>query len=176
MDEANRRLAGILAADVVGYSAMVGKDESGTLARVRTLRTDLIEPLAASHGGRLFKTTGDGFLAAFASAVQALRCAVAIRERLNSEPNGLRLRIGAHQGEVVAEGDDLVGDGVIIAARLEPLAEPGGICISARVREDAAGKMVPEVDDLGTPQLKGIAGKIQVFRVRLSPAERPALL
>ena len=174
-DDANRRLAGILAADVVGYSAMVGTDEPATLARVRALRTDLIEPLAATHGGRLFKTTGDGFLAAFASAVQALRCAIAIQERLRSEPDGLRLRIGVHQGEVVAEGDDLLGDGVIIAARLEPLAEPGGICISARVREDAAGKMALEVDDLGTPELKNIAAKIQVFRVRLGMAERPAL-
>ena len=159
MGESNRRLAGILAADVVGYSAMVGKDEPATLARVRTLRTDLIEPVAATYGGRLFKTTGDGFLIAFASAVQALRCAIAIQERLRSEPDGLRLRIGVHQGEVVAEGDDLLGDGVIIAARLEPLAEPGGICISGRVREDAAGKMALEVDDLGTPELKNIAGK-----------------
>src|SRR5215467_4223491 len=174
MNDANRRLAGILAADVVGYSAMVGKDEPGTLARVRSLRTELIEPLATSHGGRLFKTTGDGFLAAFASAVEVLRCAIAIQERLNSEPDGLRLRIGVHQGEVVAEGDDLLGDGVIIAARLEPLAEPGGICISGRVREDAAGKMALQVDDLGTPELKNIAAKVQVFRVRLGTAVRPA--
>jgi class 3 adenylate cyclase len=145
MDETNRRLVGILAADVVGYSAIVGKDEPATLARVRTLLTDLIEPLAGTYGGRLFKTTGGGFLAAFASAVQALRCAIAIQERLGAEPDALRLRIGVHQGEVVAEGDDLLGDGVIIAARLEPLAEPGGICISARVREDAAGKMALEV-------------------------------
>jgi adenylate cyclase len=150
-------------------------DEPATLARVRSLRTDKIEPIAAEHGGRLFKTTGDGFLAAFASAVQALRCAITIQERLNSEPDGLRLRIGVHQGEVVAEGDDLLGDGVIIAARLEPLAEPGGICISARVREDAAGKMALEVDDLGTPELKNIVAKVQVFRVRLGTAERPAL-
>jgi adenylate cyclase len=175
MSEANRRLAGILAADVVGYSTMVGRDEPGTLARVRTLRTDLIEPLAASYGGRLFKTTGDGYLAAFASAVQALRCAIAIQERLRSVPDGLRLRIGVHQGEVVAEGDDLLGDGVIIAARLEPLAEAGGICISARVREDAAGKIALEVDDFGTPELKNIATRIQVFRVRLSMPERPVL-
>ena len=135
--EANRRLAGIMAADVVGYSAMIGTDEPATLARVRSLRTDIFEPVAAEHGGRLFKTTGDGFLAAFASAVQAACCAVAIQDALQAEPDGLRLRIGVHQGEVVAEGDDLVGDGVIIATRLEPLAEPGGICISGRVREDA---------------------------------------
>jgi adenylate cyclase len=175
MDNANRRLAGILAADVVGYSAMVGSNEPGTLARVRTLRTDLIEPLSAEHGGRLFKTTGDGFLAAFASAVQALRCAIAIQERLGTQPDGLRLRIGVHQGEVVAEGDDLLGDGVIIAARLEPLAEPGGICISARVREDAAGKMALECDELGTPELKNIAAKIQVLRIRFGTTERPTL-
>src|ERR1700751_2961963 len=100
MDDANRRLAGILAADVVGYSAMVGTDEPATLARVRTLRTDLIEPLAAEHGGWLFKPPGDGFLAAFASSVQALRCAIAIQERLGSESDGLLLRISGHHGEV----------------------------------------------------------------------------
>jgi adenylate cyclase len=171
----SRRLAGILAADVVGYSAMIGTDEPGTLARVRTLRTEIIEPLAISHDGRLFKTTGDGFLAAFASSVEALRCAIAIQEQLNAQPDGLRLRIGVHQGEVVPEGDDLVGDGVVIAARLEPLAEPGGICISGRVREDAAGKLALEADDLGSPELKNIAAKIQVFRVRLGVPERPAL-
>ena len=110
MSEANRRLAGILAADVVGYSAMVGTDEPGTLARVRALRTDLIDPLSAAHGGRLFKTTGDGFFVAFASAVQALQCAVAIQETLRTQADSLCLRIGVHQGEVVPEGDDLLGD------------------------------------------------------------------
>ena len=170
-----RRLAAILAADVVGYSAMVGADEPGTLARVRGLRSNVIEPLAAAHEGRLFKTTGDGFFLEFASAVQALRCAIAIQDKLRAQADGLRLRIGVHQGEVVPEGDDLMGDGVIIAARLEPLAEPGGICISSRVREDASGKMALEVDDLGEPALKNIAAKIRVFRVRLSAAERPPL-
>ena len=170
-----RRLAAILAADVVGYSAMIGADEPGTLARVRALRTEVIEPLAATHEGRLFKTTGDGFFVEFASAVQALRCAIAIQDTLRAQADGLRLRIGVHQGEVVPEGDDLMGDGVIIAARLEPLAEPGGICISSRVREDASGKMALEVDDLGEPALKNIAAKIRVFRVRLSAAERPPL-
>jgi adenylate cyclase len=171
----SRRLAGILAADVVGYSGMIGTDEPGTLARVRALRTDLIEPLATSHGGRLFKTTGDGFLAAFTSSVEALRCAIAIQERLSGQPDGLRLRIGVHQGEVVAEGDDLLGDGVIIAARLEPLAEPGGICISARVREDASGKMALDVEDIGTPGLKNIEQKVHVYRVRVAAAPKDAL-
>src|SRR5262249_13410758 len=103
MEGADRRLAGILGAGAGRYSAIGGKEGARHPARVRTLRTDLIEPLAASYGGRLFKTTGDGFLAAYASAVQALRCAVAIQERLRADPDGLRLRIGVHQGEVVAE-------------------------------------------------------------------------
>src|SRR5271157_3199874 len=110
MGETNRRLAGILAADVVGYSALVGADEPGTLALVRALRVEIVEPLAAAHEGRVFKTTGDGFLAAFASAVQALRCAIAIQDALRARGDGLRLRIGVHQGEVVPEGDDLLGD------------------------------------------------------------------
>jgi adenylate cyclase len=172
MGEVDRRLAGIVAVDVVGYSVMVGADEPGTLARVRALRTDLIEPLAATHGGRLFKVMGDGFLLAFASAVQALRYAAALQAALRAEENGLRLRIGVHQGEVVPEGDDLLGDGVIIAARLQSLAQPGEIVISARVREDAAGKMPLQVDDLGTPTLKNIAQSVHVFRVRPDAPER----
>lgn len=166
MDEAHRRLAGILAADVVGYSAKIGANEADTLSRVRTLRTNVIEPLAATHGGRLFKTMGDGFLVEFPSAVQALRCAIAIQAVLNAQTEGLRLRIGVHQGEVVAEGDDLFGDGVIVAARLEPLAEHGGIVISSRVKEDASGKLTLEVDDLGEPPLKNIAARVKVYRVR----------
>ena len=167
-------LAGILAADVVGYSAMIAADEPATLARVRALRTEIVEPAATTHDGRLFKTTGDGFLLEFASAVQALRCAIAIQTTLNAQANGLRLRIGVHQGEVVPEGDDLFGDGVIVAARLEPLADHGGIVISSRVKEDAAGKMALEVDDLGEPELKNIAAKIRAYRVRLAaPASAP---
>ena len=127
MDEVNRRLAGILAADVVGYSAKMGADDAETLARVRTLRTAVIEPLAATHGGRLFKSMGDGFLVEFPSAVQALRCAIAIQTALNAQAEGLRLRIGVHQGEVVAEGDDLFGDGVIVASRLEPLTKHSAV-------------------------------------------------
>jgi adenylate cyclase len=166
MNEANRRLAGILAADVVGYSAKMGADDVNTLARVRTMRTEVIEPLTNTHGGRVFKTMGDGFLVEFPSAVQALRCAIAIQTALNAEIEGLRLRIGVHQGEVVAEGDDLFGDGIIVAARLEPLAEDGGIVISSRVMEDASGKIALEVDDLGVPPLKNVAARVRVYRVR----------
>ena len=149
---------------------MVAADEPASLARVRALRTGIIEPAAAAHDGRLFKTMGDGFLLEFASAVQALQCAIAIQTALNAQEGGLRLRIGVHQGEVVPEGDDLFGDGVIIAARLEPLAEHGGIVISSRVKEDASGKMVLDVNDLGEPPLKNITAKIRVFRVRMEHA------
>jgi adenylate cyclase len=173
MDEGNRRLAGILAADIVSYSRLLSADEPGTLRRVRTLRVEIIEPIAQSHGGRIFKTTGDGFLAAFASAVQAVRAAIAIQQAVRERDDGLRLRIGVHQGEVVSEGEDFLGDGVIIASRLESLADPGGICISGRVREDAAGKMALEVEDLGTPTLKNIAQPISVFRVRLDAQVAP---
>jgi adenylate cyclase len=167
MNDGNRRLAGILAADIVSYSRLLSADEPGTLGRVRALRLEIIEPIAQSHGGRIFKTTGDGFLAAFASAVQAVRSAIAIQQAVRERDDGLRLRIGVHQGEVVSEGDDFLGDGVVIASRLESLADPGGICISGRVREDAAGKMALDVEDLGMPALKNIAQPIPVFRVRL---------
>jgi adenylate cyclase len=168
-----RRLVAILAADVVGYSRMVAADEAGTLARLRAARRDVVDPLMVEFKGRVFKVMGDGLLAEFPSAVQALRCAIAIQQRLR-EGDGLQVRIGLHQGDVVAEGGDLLGDGVNVAARLEALAEAGGICISARVREDAAGKMSLDVEDVGTPQLKNIAQPVHVFRVRLD-AERPAL-
>src|SRR5215207_1523106 len=106
MDEGNRRLAGILAADIVGYSRLLSADEPGTLSRVRALRLEIIEPIAKANGGRIFKTTGDGFLAAFASAVQAVSSAIAIQQAVRERDNGLSLRIGIHQGEVVSEGDD----------------------------------------------------------------------
>jgi adenylate cyclase len=167
-----RRLAAILAADVVGYSRLIGADEAGTLARLRTLRRAVVEPLVAENGGRIFKTTGDGLLAEFPSTVQALRCAIVVQERVRG--GELQLRIGVHQGDVVVEGDDLLGDGVNVAARLEGLAEPGGICISGRVREDALGKLSLEVEDLGEPELKNIAQRHRVYRVRLHAPERSA--
>jgi adenylate cyclase len=173
--QTERRLAAILAADVVGYSRMVAADEAGTLARLRTLRAEVVDPAIAERGGRVFKTTGDGLLAEFPSAVQALRCAIAIQERLRGTNGGLQLRIGLHAADVVVQDGDLLGDGVNIAARLEPLAEPGGICISARVREDAAGKLTFEAQDLGEPALKNIEQKVRVFRVRLDAPGRLAL-
>lgn len=189
MREETRRLAAILAADVVGYSRLIGADEPTTIDRVRALRQTVVEPQAKAHGGRIFKSTGDGLLLEFPSAVQALRCAIAIQEMQNDSNAGLSaserldLRIGVHQGEVVVDDDDLLGDGVIIAARLEPLAQPGGICISARVRVDAEGKLALSVEDLGEHELKNISRRIRVFRVlsrapaRLAPPlpEKPSL-
>jgi adenylate cyclase len=162
-----------LAADVVGYSRMIGADEAGTLSKLSALRREIVDPLVTEHNGRIFKTTGDRLLAQFPSTVQALRCAIVIQERVRG--GELQLRIGVHQGDVVVEGDDLLGDGVNVAARLEALAEAGGICISARVREDAAGKIPLDVDDIGTPALKNIAQPVLVFRVRLGEPERPTL-
>jgi len=173
-----RRLAAILAADMVGFSRQMGADEAGTLARLAALRADVLDPLLAAHQGRLFKTMGDGFLAEFSSAVQAVSCALAVQARLAEQVDGVRLRIGIHQGDVVVQGEDLMGDGVNIAARLEPLAEPGGICISARVREDITGKLTITADDLGPQDLKNIVQPVQAFRLRLSASvqdERPAL-
>src|SRR5215831_6810750 len=142
-----RRLAAILAADVAGYSRLMGADEEGTLERLRAIRTELIEPSIASRNGRTVKTTGDGFLAEFGSTVDALTCAGEIQAQMAERnlaltpENRIDYRIGVHQGDIVVEDGDIFGDGVNIAARLEGIAEPGGICVSARVQEDAAGKL-----------------------------------
>jgi adenylate cyclase len=170
-----RRLAAILAADVVGYSRLIGADEPGTLAKLLALRSRVIDPQMAAHGGRVFKTTGDGLLAEFASGVHAVQCAVAIQQAMR-EQRDIDLRIGVHSADVTVQADgDLLGGGVNVASRLEALAEPGGICISGRVREDAVGKLVLEVEDLGEPELKNITQRHRVFRVRLAAPERPAL-
>jgi len=186
-----RRLAAILAADVVGFSKLIGEDEAGTLAALREIRKEIVNPVLAEHGGRIFKLMGDGMLAEFPSAVQALRAAMGIQDRLrqrNAETSPgqrIEVRIGVHQGDVVVEGTDLLGDGVNIAARLEGLAEPGGICISGRVHEDATGKIVLEAQDMGEQSLKNIARPVRVYSVAKgklgaqtsvsNPAEAPGL-
>jgi adenylate cyclase len=173
-----RRLAAILAADVVGFSKLIGEDEAGTLAALREIRKEIVNPVLAEHGGRVFKLMGDGMLAEFPSAVQALRAAIGIQERLrqrNAEAwSGQRIevRIGVHQGDVVVEGSDLLGDGVNIAARLEGLAEPGGICISGRVHEDATGKIVLDAQDMGEQSLKNIARPVRAYRVSILERSR----
>src|SRR5436309_3340534 len=138
-----RRLAAILAADVAGYSRLMGADEEGTLERLKAHRRQLIDPKIEEHRGRIVKTTGDGVLVEFASVVDAVRCAAEVQAgmtaRNEAAPTDQRIefRIGIHQGDVVVEDYDIFGDAVNVAARLEGLAEPGGICVSARVRGDA---------------------------------------
>jgi len=173
-----RRLAAVLAADVAGYSRLIGADEGGTLERLRTLRRELLDPKIAEHRGRLVKTTGDGLLVEFASVVDALRCAVEVQREMTgrntgiSSDNRVEFRIGINVGDIVVEDGDIFGDGVNVAARLEGLAEPGGICVAARVQEDAAGKLDPAFEDIGEQQLKNIARPVRVYRV--CPARNPA--
>ena len=185
-ERVERRLAAILAADVAGYSRLIGADEEGTLARLKARRRELIDPKIAEHRGRIVKTTGDGLLVEFASVVDALHCATEVQaamgERNATAPADSRIefRIGIHQGDIVVEDGDIFGDGVNIAARLESLAEPGGICVSARVQEDAAGKLDITFEDIGEQQLKNIARSVRVFRVSprraTPPSAQPAAL
>ena len=168
-----RRLAAILAADVAGYSRLIGADEEGTLNRLRSIRVELIDPKISEHRGRIVKTTGDGLLAEFSSVVDALRCATQWQQgmgELNAAAPGdnrIEFRIGVHQGDIVVEDDDILGDGVNVAARLEGLADSGGICVSARVQEDVAGRLDLTFDDIGEQNLKNIARPVRVYRVRL---------
>jgi adenylate cyclase len=161
-----RKLAAILAADIAGYSRLMGVDEEGTLARLKVLRAELIDPAIAGHNGRIVKTTGDGLLVEFASVVDAMRCAIAwqggMEERSES---AIQFRIGVNLGDIIIDGDDIFGDGVNIAARLEAMAEPGGICIARTVLTQTRGKLDFPVEDLGEQSLKNIAQPIHVFRV-----------
>jgi TolB-like protein/tetratricopeptide (TPR) repeat protein len=176
-----RRLAAILAADVAGYSRLIGADEGGTLERLKTLRRDLLDPKIAEHRGRLVKTTGDGLLVEFGSVVDALRCAVEVQQAMPERNEGfgadgrIEFRIGINVGDIVVEDGDIFGDGVNVAARLEALAEPGGICVSARVQEDAAGKLDLVFEDIGEQQLKNITRPVRVYRVgNHAPKTSPA--
>jgi len=166
-----RRLAAILAADVAGYSRLIKADEEGTLSRLKALRAAVIDPKIAGHHGRIVKTTGDGLLVEFASVVDALRCAAEVQAALaeGNEPlppdRRIEFRVGIHQGDIVVEEGDIFGDGVNVAARLEGLAEPGGICVSVRVQEDAAGKLDLAFEDMGDQALKNIARPVRAYRV-----------
>jgi adenylate cyclase len=172
-----RRLAAILAADLVGYSRLIGVDEGGTLQAFKDLRAELFDPTIGAHNGRLVKTTGDGFLVEFGSVVDALRCAsetqAGMAKRNATLPTERRIdfRVGINVGDVVVEDGDIYGDGVNVAVRLEGLAEPGGICVSARVQEDAAGKLDLFFEDMGEQQLKNIARPVRVYRI---PADKAA--
>jgi adenylate cyclase len=167
-----RRLAAILAADVAGYSRLMGADEEGTLERLKALRRELVDPKIAEHHGRIVKTTGDGLLVEFASVVDAVRCAVAVQQAMPERETGvaadsrIELRIGINLGDVIVEGDDLYGDGVNIAARLEALADAGGVFVSNTVHDHVRDRLPFVFEDLGEQRVKNIARPVRVYRVR----------
>ena len=169
-----RRLAAILAADIVGYSRLMEADESGTIAQLKTHRKELIDPKVEEYSGRIVKTTGDGILIEFPSVIDAVQMAVdvqrAIEQRNASVPVDRRIvfRMGINQGDIVVDGDDILGDGVNIAARLEGIAVPGGICISRKVHEDVAGKLDLQFNDLGEQTLKNIARPVRAYSIDLT--------
>ena len=175
-----RRLTAILAADVAGYSRLMGEDEEGTHERLKAHLGELVNPKITAHRGRIVKNTGDGFLAEFASVVDAVRCAVEIqrgmaeREPEVSEERRIRYRIGINLGDVIVEDHDIFGDGVNVAARLEALAEPGGICVSGTVRDHIGDRLPCAFEDHGEQTVKNIARPVRVFALRpQSMAELP---
>jgi len=179
-DRVERRLAAILAADVAGFSRLIGADEGGTLQALKAIRTELIDPKIAEHRGRLVKTTGDGLLVEFGSVVDALRCATEVQRAMAERNSGvlpderIEFRIGINMGDIVVEDGDIFGDGVNVAARLEALAEPGGVWVSARVQEDAAGRLNLAFEDMGEQALKNIARPIRAYRVATEPRAEAA--
>ena len=166
-----RRLSAILAADVAGYSRLMHSDEEATHAKLTALLTDTVDPAIAEHGGRIVKNTGDGFLAEFPSAVEAVRAAVQFQTRIKEltigevEDRRIAFRVGINIGDVIVEPHDIFGDGVNIAARLESIAEPGGICISSSAYDQVQGKVGVEFADLGEQNLKNIARPVRVYAV-----------
>src|SRR5262245_51365116 len=172
-----RKLAAIVAADVVGYSRLMGRDESGTLARLRENRSDHLDPVLAKYGGRLVKLTGDGALIEFASAVDALSAAIEFQQAMaevnagKAADTALVFRIGLHLGDLIVDGEDLYGDGVNVAARLEAEAPAGGIALSRTVHEAVAGRLNATFEDLGSLALKNIERPVQAFSVKWEPSD-----
>jgi len=171
IERVERRLTAILAADVAGYSRLMGTDEEGTLARLKAHRRELVDPKIADHRGRIVKTTGDGLLVEFASVVDAVRCAVEIQREMakrNAEaPSDRRIefRVGINVGDIIIDESDIFGDGVNVAARLEALAEPGGICVSRMVRDQVRDKLAVAFADMGEQQVKNIARPVRAYRL-----------
>ncbi|MEP6609923.1 MAG: adenylate/guanylate cyclase domain-containing protein, partial [Burkholderiaceae bacterium] len=168
-----RRLAAVVSADVAGYSHLMGQDESGTLAALKAHLRELIDPKIAHYGGRTVKSMGDGLLLEFPSVVDAVRCAVDVqrgvaeRNATVPEENRITFRIGINVGDIIIDGEDIFGDGVNVAARLQTFAEPGGICVSRVVRDQVLDKLSFTFDDLGAREMKNIARPIEVYRVAL---------
>jgi TolB-like protein len=173
-----RRLAAIVSADVAGYSRLMGQDESGTLAALKALRQEVVDPAITRHGGRIVKTTGDGLLLEFPSVVNAVRCAVEVQTAMadsSGEDRRIAFRVGINIGDIIVDGDDIFGDGVNIAARLQEQAAPGGICISGRVHEDVRDRLDAIFHDGGPQTLKNIARAVQVWHWRTGTVtSRPA--
>src|SRR5262249_4823263 len=173
-ERVERRLVAILAADVAGYSRLMGADEEGTHAALTALRREISDPKIAEHRGRIVKTTGDGLLVEFASVVDAVRCSVELQRAMalcnDGVPTDRRIefRIGINLGDVIIEDGDIYGDGVNVAARLEALAEPGGICVSRVVRHQVRDKVEFGFEDLGEQQVKNIARPVRVYRIPLA--------
>jgi adenylate cyclase len=173
-----RRLAAILAADVAGYSRLMGSDEEGTLTALKAIRRDVFDPKIAAHRGRIVKTTGDGILIEFSSVVDALRCAVEVQQTMAKRNAGIpgdvriEFRVGINLCDVIVDSGDIFGDGVNIAARLEAIAEPEGICISEDAYRQVKGKVDLSFEDIGERQLKNIAGPVRAYRVRLGDTAR----
>jgi adenylate cyclase len=176
-----RRLAAILAADVVGYTRLMGEDEVGTLRRLTDLRREIIEPLIAEHHGRIVKLMGDGLLVEFASVVNTVACALAWQECVSEHEadsdadSRLQFRIGINLGDIIVEDNDIHGDGVNIAARLEGLAEPSGICLSADAFRQAKGKVAADFEDIGEQKLKNVAEPLRVYRLATDQVVEPAI-
>ena len=189
-----RRLAAILSADVVGYSRLMGMDEAGTLSRLNALRRELIDPTITAHSGRIVKLMGDGALVEFASAVNAVTCAIEIQRRVQEraaaevEANPLQFRIGINVGDIIIDGQDILGDGVNIASRIEGTAEPGGIAISEDAWRQVQGKVAANFIDAGEQNLKNIARPVRIYRLGLTqnakseplrttqaPSEKPSI-
>ena len=165
-----RRLAAILAADMVGYSRLMAADETGTIERQKSHRTDLIDPKIARYSGRIVKTTGDGMLVEFPSVVDAVQCALDIQREMPDRETGvpdaerIRYRIGINLGDIVIDGDDILGDGVNVAARLEAIAPPSGLCVSDMVRQNLRGALGETFEDIGEQALKNIDRTVRVWR------------
>src|ERR1700730_13014870 len=181
-EHVERRLAAILAADVVGSCRLIGIDEEGTLAQLKALRKTLFDPKITDHRGRIVKNTGEASLVEFASVVDAVRCAVEI-QRCMAEQNidvpqvkRIEFRIGIHVGDIIIEDDDIFGDGVNIAVRLEGIAEPGGVSISDDAHRQIRGKVEITFEDMGSQSLKNIAEPMRAWRVRIGPSSSPAML
>src|SRR6201996_1314912 len=179
-ERVDRRLAAVLAADIAGYSRLMGRDEEGTVAQLKVLRKTLVDPGIAAHRGRIVKTTGDGMLVEFGSAVDATRCAVEVQRGMATsnvdipEAKRIEFRIGIHVGDIIIDDSDIFGDGVNIAARLEGIADPGGICISDDAHRQIRGKTEIAYDDMGHQSLKNIAEPMRAWRARPAPNATPS--